>query len=192
MKKVNYLFILFAVFFASLIIFISLQSANENQTANRDKLMARKFYVAKEILPDHSLYPLLMVVDRLRLELADSERRIDLLASNANRRLFYSRRLLEKDNQSMAFTTLSKAVKYIDQAMEENVFLLEKATINKKAKYQALAFFVLESFDAHVTFYTTKQDEFNDDQKAFLDTLFAQGFVLQQRLYSLIDQSIQN
>ena len=118
MKKINYLFILFAILFSVLIIFISLQSANRNQMVSKNKLMAGKFYVAKEILPDHSLYPLLMVIDRLRLELADSEKRIDLLVSNANRRLFYSKRLLEKDNQSLAFITLSKAIKYINQALE--------------------------------------------------------------------------
>lgn len=192
MKKVNYLFILFAVFFASLIIFVSLQSANKNQTATKNKLMAGKFYVAKEILPDHSLYPLLMVVDRLRLELADSEKRIDLLVSNANRRLFYSKKLLEKNSQDVAFTTLSKAIKYINQALEENIFLLEKASLNKKQQYQALAFFVLENFDKHIDFYATYQNQFSDEEKSFLDALFSQGFSLQQKLRGLINQSIQN
>lgn len=192
MKKVNYLFILFAVFFASLIIFVSLQSANKNQTATKNKLMAGKFYVAKEILPDHSLYPLLMVVDRLRLELADSEKRIDLLVSNANRRLFYSKKLLEKNSQDVAFTTLSKAIKYINQALEENIFLLEEASLNKKQQYQALAFFVLENFDKHVDFYATYQNQFSDEEKSFLDALFSQGFSLQQKLRGLISQSIQN
>lgn len=192
MKKVNYLFILFAILFSGLIILISLQSANKTQMVNNNKLMSGKFYVAKEILPDHSLYPLLMIVDRLRLELADSERRIDLLVSNANRRLFYSRKLLEKNNQDLAFITLSKALKYINQALEENIFLLEQVSLNKKQEYQTTAFFVLENFDEHVDFYTKYQDQFSDEEKSFLDALFAQGFILQQKLRSLINQSIQN
>lgn len=192
MKKINYLFILFAILFSVLIIFISLQSANRNQMVSKNKLMAGKFYVAKEILPDHSLYPLLMVIDRLRLELADSEKRIDLLVSNANRRLFYSKRLLEKDNQSLAFITLSKAIKYINQALEENIFLLEQASLNKKQQRQIAAFFVLENFDKHVDFYENYQNRFSDEEKCFLDALFAQGFDFQQKLRSLINQSIQN
>ena len=192
MKKVNYLFILFAIFFSGLIILISLQSANKNQMVNNNKLMSGKFYVAKEILPDHSLYPLFMIVDRLRLELADSEKRIDLLISNANRRLFYSKKLLEKDDQALAFTTLSKAIKYINQALEENIFLLEQASLNKKQEYQVTAFFVLENFDKHVVFYKEHQAQFSDEEKCFLDTLFAQGFILQQKLRGLMNQSIQN
>lgn len=159
---------------------------------NNNKLMSGKFYVAKEILPDHSLYPLLMIVDRLRLELADSDRRIDLLASNANRRLFYSRKLLEKNNQDLAFTTLSKALKYINQALEENIFLLEQASVNKEQEYQTTAFFILESFDKHVSFYSEHQAQFSDEEKSFLDALFAQGFILQQKLRGLMNQSIQN
>jgi hypothetical protein len=192
MKKINYLFILFAILFSTLIIFISLQSANKTQMVSNNKLISGKFYVAKEILPDHSLYPLLMIVDRLRLELADSEERIDLLVSNANRRLFYSKKLLEKNNQDLAFTTLSKALKYINQALEENIFLLERASLNKKQEYQSTAFFVLENFDKHVSFYTEHQDKFSGEEKSFLDALFAQGFVLQQKLRSLMNQSIQN
>jgi hypothetical protein len=88
MKKINYLFIVFAILFANLIIIISLQSANKKQVVDNNKLMSGKFYVAKEILPDHSLYPFLMMVDRLRLELADSEKKIGLLVSNATRRFF--------------------------------------------------------------------------------------------------------
>ncbi len=190
MKKINYLFILFAVSFASLIIFVSLQSANKNQMTSSGKLMSGKFYVAKEILPDHSFYPFLMMVDRLRLELADAEKRIDLLVSNANRRLFYSRKLLEKNNQDLAFITFSKALKYSNQALEENVFLLEEASLNKKQEYQATAFFVLENFDKQVDFYTEFQIQFSDEEKCFLDALFAQGFVLQENLRSLINQSI--
>lgn len=190
MKRIHYLFILFAVGFASLIIFVSLQSANKNKMISNGKLMSGKFYIAKEILPDHSFYPFLMLVDRLRLELADAEKRIDLLVSNANRRLFYSKKLLEKNNQDLAFTTFSKAIKYINQALEENIFLLKKASLNKKQAYQATAFFVLENFDKQVSFYAEYQTQFSDEEKSFLDALFSQGFVLQDNLRSLINQSI--
>lgn len=192
MKKINYLFILFAISFSVLVIIISLQSANQNLGVSNSKLMAGKFYVAKEILPDHSLYPLLMVVDRLRLELADPEKRVDLLVANANRRLFYSKKLLEKNNQALAFATLSKAIKYINQALEENIFLLEKASLNKNQQYQAMAFFVLENFAKHVDFYENYQNQFSDEEKRFLASLLAQGFDFQQKLRGLINQSIQN
>jgi hypothetical protein len=191
MKKINYLFIVFAILFANLIIIISLQSANKKQVVDNNKLMSGKFYVAKEILPDHSLYPFLMMVDRLRLELADSEKKIGLLVSNANRRVFYSKKLLEKNNRALAFVTFSKAVKYMNQALEENITLLERASLNKQQTYQSLAFLVLENFDDQVDFYEAMQSQFSDEEKSFIDELFSQGFIFQQKLRGLINQSIQ-
>ena len=159
---------------------------------NEGRLVSGKFYIAKEILPDHSLYPILMVVDRLRLELAGPERRVYLLSSYANRRLFYSKKLLEKNDQVLALTTLSKAIKYINQALEENIGLIEKASPSKTEEYQKLAFFTLENFNQDMTFTAEYKNQFNDEGQAILDSLSTEGLSLAEKLRSLMNQSIQN
>ncbi|KKQ09100.1 MAG: hypothetical protein US20_C0009G0001, partial [Candidatus Pacebacteria bacterium GW2011_GWF1_36_5] len=189
---INYLCILFAVAFSVFILLISLQSANKARMTNEGRLVSGKFYIAKEILPDHSLYPILMVVDRLRLELAGPERRVYLLSSYANRRLFYSKKLLEKNDQVLALTTLSKAIKYINQALEENIGLIEKASPSKTEEYQKLAFFTLENFNQDMTFTAEYKNQFNDEGQAILDSLSTEGLSLAEKLRSLMNQSIQN
>ena len=189
MKKVNYLFLLFAVIFPAFILFISLHSASKSELSGNTNLVSGKFYVSKEILPDHSLYPLLMAVDRLRLEMSDSEKRVYLLVSYGNRRLFYSKKLLEKGNQPLALTTLSKATKYINQALMENIVLLEKSNVNKKQEHQILAFFVLENFEKHVSFIKDHKDQFSDEEKAVVDALSLESFTLAEKLRRLANQS---
>lgn len=189
MKKVNYLFLLFAAIFSAFILFVSLNSASKSKLIGHTNLMSGKFYVAKEILPDHSLYPLLMAVDRLRLELSDSEKKVYLLVSYGNRRLFYSKKLLEKGNQTLALTTLSKATKYINQALTENIVLLEKSSVNKKQEYQILAFFVLENFENHTNFIKDHKGQFSDEEKAVIDSLSVESSSLAEKLRSLVNQS---
>lgn len=186
MKKVHYLFILFAVPFSLFILSISLQSANKNEMVGNSKLMSGKFYVAKEILPDHSVYPLLMIVDRVRLELADSEKKTYLLVSYANRRLFYSKKLLEKGNPSLALTTVNKATKYINQALEESISLLEKSP-NRKEEHRELAFFVLKNLDEHIKFFIDHKDQFSGEEKVIIESLSLQSSSLAEKLYRLIE-----
>lgn len=192
MKKINYLFIVFAIFFANLIILLSLQSANKHRLVNHEKLVAGKFYIAKEILPDHSLYPFLMIIDRLRLESADNDKRLELLVSNAERRLFYTKKLLQKNDRDLAFTTFSKAIKYLNQALEENIVLLEHASLNKKQRYQLSVGAIVTASTKQLSFYTQNQDQFSNEAKSFLDELFAQNEVLQKKLLSMMNQSLQN
>lgn len=189
MKKVNYLFLLFAAIFSAGILFISLQSANKNEATKDSSMKTGKFYVAKEILPDHSLYPLLMIVDRMRLELSDSERRTYLLVAYGNRRLFYSNKLLEKGNLDLALITLSKANKYINQALEENIVLLEKSSINKQHEYQALAFFVLENLDKHINFNRDHRSQFVGEQQSVVDSFSLESLSSADKLRRLMNQS---
>jgi hypothetical protein len=186
MKKVHYLFIILPIFLAILILLVSLQSASKSKFVDQTNLTSRKFYVAKEILPDHSLYPVLMAVDRLRLELSDSEKRISLLVSYGSRRLFYGSKLLDKGNQVLAFTTLSKALKYQNQALEENIVLLERKQNNKELEDQTLAFFVLENFDQQMLVIADCRAKFNDEEKIILESLVLQGVSLADKLQRLI------
>ena len=191
MQKANYLFLLFAVFFSIFILFVSLQSANQSRMINNTNLVAGKFYVAREILPDHSFYPLLMTIDRIRLELAESEKRIYLLVAYGNRRLFYTKKLLDKSSQSLAFTTLSKSGKYLNQALEETAALLVTAPLSKRQDYQALAFFVLENFEDHRNFMFECRDRFSNEEKVLLEKLISENSHSAEKLHGLMEQANQ-
>jgi hypothetical protein len=192
MQKANYLFLLFAVFFSLLILFISLQSANQSRMINNTNLVAGKFYVAREVLPDHSFYPLLMATDRLRLELADSEKRIYLMVAYGNRRLYYTHELLNKGNQGLAFTTLSKSSKYLNEALEQTAVLLGETSLSKRQDYQALAFFVLENLDEHLNFILEHRDQFGNEEKVILEKLNSENSSSAEKLHRLMDQANQN
>lgn len=192
MQKANYLFLLFAVFFSIFILFVSLQSANQSRLINNTNLVTGKFYVAREILPDHSFYPLLMATDRIRLELADSEKRIYLLVAYGSRRLFYTNELLDKGNQSLAFTTMSKSSKYLNQALEQTATLLAEAPLSKRHDYQALAFFVLENFNQHLNFIVEHRDRFSNEEKVLLEKLTSENYNSAEKLHSLMEQANQN
>jgi hypothetical protein len=188
MSKVNYLFLFLAASFALFILFVSLQSANKNRMTSNSSLVSNKFYIAKEILPDHSLYPTLMLIDRLRLELASAEKRTYLLMNYGNRRLFYSRRLLEEGNSDLAFITLTKALKYANQALSEGIFLFEESSFNKRSDYQQQAFFILEKLPAYDDFVVLHRDQFSNDEKVMLETLAAENHYLAEKLRYFLNQ----
>lgn len=189
MKKVNYLFILFAIAFAFFILSISLQSASKSEIVGNSKLMSGKFYVGREILPDHSIYPLLMIVDRIRLELADTNRQIILLSAYGDRRLFYTKKLLDKGNSALAAVTLSKAIKYTNQALEESITLLEfknQSVHNQKLEHQPLARLALDSFNRQATFFIEHRDQFSNEEKVILTTLSLESSALAEKLRHLM------
>lgn len=144
-KFFKYFLLVSALFFSIFILFTSFNISSQAKLADAENLKNRKFYVNKEILPDHSLYPLLMAVDRLRLSMADRERRIYLLMAYANRRLFYATRLLEKEELTLALTTLTKSQKYLNQALIEVKVLKDEN--GHDPNFQQLIFLVLEGVD---------------------------------------------
>lgn len=100
-----------------LVMLVSLQSANRQLTDRSDQeIRASKLYVSMEILPDHSLYPFLMVADRVRLELISPQAQAALRLEYAKRRLWYAEQLLAKGNVDLAYVTFSKAIHYLQQA----------------------------------------------------------------------------
>jgi KaiC/GvpD/RAD55 family RecA-like ATPase len=86
------------------------------------------------ILPDHFLYPLKMIRDRIWLFLTtDSLKRAELLLVYADKRLWAAQMLLDKGKEDLAVTTATKAEKYLEQAANQG----EAA---KKAGKEAEAF----------------------------------------------------
>lgn len=69
------------------------------------------------VLPDHPLWPLKVVRDRLWLAITLSPtRKAELLLLFADKRIVSSKILFEKDKAELAFSTLTKAEKYLERA----------------------------------------------------------------------------
>ena len=97
---------------------ISLLSANRVFSQGENlALTSKKLYFQEEILPNHLLYPVYMVIDKVKLELAQPAEVIDLQILYAWRRLEYTEQLLPEGYQSLSFSTLTKAYKYYNAAL---------------------------------------------------------------------------
>lgn len=99
--------------FGGMVLLASLLAANRTSTGDTTRLMARKIYFSKTILPDHVFYPIVMVSDRMKLETSTYEEQLVLRVEYAERRYQYAEKLLEKDQPELALTTISKAQKYL-------------------------------------------------------------------------------
>lgn len=72
------------------------------------------------ILPDHFLYPLKMIRDRVLVFLTtDSLKRGQLFLLYADKRLAAGKSLFEKGKSSLAITTITKAEKYLEKALSQ-------------------------------------------------------------------------
>jgi hypothetical protein len=72
------------------------------------------------ILPDHLLYPLKMIRDRILLFLTtDPLKKAELYLLYADKRLEAGRMLIEKGKLDLGLETLTKAEKYLEQAVDQ-------------------------------------------------------------------------
>lgn len=87
------------------------------------------------ILPDHPLYPLKMLRDRVWLFLTtDSLKRAELLMNFADKRIWSSQMLVEKGKVALGVTTATKAEKYLEKALLQASIAEEKGK-NTKSLY---------------------------------------------------------
>lgn len=105
-----------AFFFAIGILLTSLASATQVNSSGNKSSESRELYFNKEILPDHMLYPALMAADRIKLETATNNDRIFLELQYSNSRLEMSQQLLKENKKELAASTLTKSLKYLEQA----------------------------------------------------------------------------
>jgi len=179
-KFLKYLLIVSATFFSIFILFTSFNISSQSTMLGSSNFKSRKFYVKKEILPDHSLYPVLMAIDRFRLAMADRERRVYLLMAYANRRLFYATRLVDKEELALAITTFTKSQKYLNQALLEAKYLKEENILNSAS--EQLVFFVLEGANYHQQTLTDYLEYFTEADRAVLNSLSEETIVLKDQL----------
>lgn len=72
------------------------------------------------ILPDHFLYPVKMLRDRIWLFLTtDSLKKAELLLKYADKRIWAAQMLVEKEKLDLGITTATKAEKYLARAVNQ-------------------------------------------------------------------------
>ena len=106
------------------------------------------------LLPDHFLYPVKMLRDRVWLFLtADSLKKAELLLKYADKRIWAAQLLTEADKHDLAVSTATKAEKYLEEAVvqeknarekgKETAALLAKLSlaVRKHEEVQVFAYF---------------------------------------------------
>ena len=79
------------------------------------------------ILPDHFLYPIKMIRDRIRLLLTtESLRKAETLLLFADKRLGAGKALIEGGKEQLGISTLTKAEKYLERAIAQERIVKEK------------------------------------------------------------------
>jgi len=85
------------------------------------------FLVYPGILPDHFLYPIKMVRDRIWLFLtADPLRKAETLLLFADKRLGAGKALIEGGKEQLGISTLTKAEKYLERAIAQERIASQK------------------------------------------------------------------
>lgn len=135
----------------------SVYSAGEQPKTN-DK----EFYLDGDILPDHVLYPLVMAADKFKLQTASPEQRLNLYITYANLRLDSTEELLNKNNQPLALTTLTKSQKYLIQAAQ--------ATLDQQPAAPTTSF-VYKTLLYHLNRHQQLKTHFTDNEKNVIDQL---------------------
>jgi len=116
------------------------------------------------ILPDHTLYPLKMLRDRVWLFLTtDSLKKAELNLLFADKRLGAAKALVEGNKIDLGMTTLSKAEKYLEKAIDQER-VAAKADKDTAAFLEKLSLATLKHEEVILGF----EDKITNEQKAVL------------------------
>lgn len=154
-----------ALGFASTVLGVSLFSthmASAGFTGN----VRQELSFDEDIIPGHVLYPIVMTIDRVQLEIAPPSEKLFLEVEYADRRLAYAKLLLEQDRSDIALTTVTKAEKYLQQAARS-------AMVQDTAKPVKL--YIIRAMQYHQKVIPTLASKFNDPQRAILDKISAEN-----------------
>ncbi len=171
--------------FGSLVLAISLLTANRTSAGDRTRLMSRKVYFSRTILPDNVLYPFVMAGDRVKLETAGFEEQILLRVEYADRRYQYAEQLIEKDQAPLALTTLTKSQKYLFAAGHE--VLKDPALVDPET-----TIFVQKAFEHSLVRLTEIKQNYADQDAQMIDDLHRETTAIYQKLSTINEQNKQN
>lgn len=136
-------------------------------------MAGKKLYFGKEILPDNVLYPVMMAADRVQLETASAYDRVFMEVEYANRRLDYTRQLLEENKESLALSTLTKAEIYLHSAVQEAIELKVDDSVKER---------LVRSLEYHSKRIHEMSSGFTDADRVALDKIIEENTRLSQEL----------
>lgn len=165
MKHFKVLVSVSALLFGASLVGISLVSASQVQSRGLD-VTQKELYFEDTVLPDHALYPALMVKDRVMLELAQPTNRIEMRVQYAQERMHAAELLYEKGKPDLALSTATKAQKYLlTAALEAKSMELDR---------QALEF-VLEALREQTDHLEQLQQKYPGEQQVVLQKLIQES-----------------
>lgn len=170
-----------ALTFGILILAISFTAANSALSASDPiENSRRSFYMGERVLPDHVAYPALMAMDRAKLELASPQEQILIKADYAQRRYEYALALLEKDQPSLALSTLTKSHKYLIDAAEDAI---------EQSSSDAVKLYLYRSMTYYQTQTTQLKHQFIDSDRSVIDGLLEQNALISHKLLESMSDS---
>lgn len=119
MTKVSYITSGFALLFGLFIFGLSLIMTSQVKSSSFPKFSEKKFYLGERILPDHVLYPALMVADSVILNTSYGNRRIYVKIRFSQDRLNSAQLLIAKNEEMLALSTMTKSQKYLITAAQD-------------------------------------------------------------------------
>lgn len=126
--------------------------------------------------PDHPLYPVRMAHDQLRLRLATADARPLLRLEFATDRLHSAKRLLARQRQSLALTTLTKSTKYVLAASGDALRSSPHSSSLVREKMS-------EAISVQINELTALKQSFSDEQKSTIDSLILELLALQEQAF---------
>lgn len=156
------------------ILAVSLSQTSQPAFSASDDLDAshRQVYF-DQILPDHVAYPMLMALDRLRLESASDTDQVYLNVEYGQRRFEYTVELLDKDRPGLALTTLTKAMKYQMHAAQLTIDGDMPSSVRQ---------FVSQAIAYQLKQVAAIKGRFSDQDRAIIDQLISEGQAVRQHL----------
>jgi hypothetical protein len=125
---------------------ISKEVEESTMSAEEDEVVLKDYSLPYPgLLPDHPLYFLKMIRDRLQLWITrDTIKRSELMLHYADKRIAAALALAEKGKSGLAVSTATKAEKYLEQAVGE-VSELDESSEDVRNVYKGL----VEAADKH-------------------------------------------
>lgn len=165
MKHINIIVSVSALLFGISLVGISLVSASQVQSRGLD-VAQKELYFEEVLLPDHALYPAMMVKDRVMLEMAQPKTRVELRIQYAHSRMHAAELLYEKGKHELALSTATKAQKYLLMAV------LEARSLEGDERVLEVALDALRNQTAHLV---ALQHRFSGEQFGTLEELIQQS-----------------
>lgn len=157
-----------------MIMAVSLFSASQVICFGGSEASAKKIYWPAKILPDHLLYPLVTGVDRTILLIAGPEEKLYLKVDYGQLRYQAAMSLIEKQELSLALSTLTKSQKYFNEAL---IAALTNPNLSVDLRRH-----ILVKADENITLSRQAGQFFADDWRSIVDQLNDQNRVLLNRL----------